>query len=292
MERIDEGILTRDEQTGDLNDLRLMSLLSELIQNHGLREAARLLEIDHRTIANCISQGTLTPRVRQGLERALHLGMGSAFQELTGRITALEGRVEAIDSRLQTLSEVVEQGQTETKASQESLLKMVRSTARKVDKLGAPGKKPARSSERMGNGDRAASAKSVSAKEPQQTTKWFPRRTYPQLVTEEPAEDDEYVYKEAWSVVHEWREMSKGHPVKGKTLTWMKRQERVLELGVRLLDEFQLTLPPERHPIDKEWRKKLLRWHDDDLRSVRGRIVRRLMLRWVRRILTLGLWRK
>ena len=169
---------------------------------------------------------------------------------------------------------------------------MVRSTVRKVDKLGAPEKKPARSSERTGSGDRAASAKSVSAKEPQQTTKWFPRRTYPQLVTEEPAEDDEYVYKDAWPVVHEWRALSKGHPVKGKTLSWMKQQERVLELEVRLLDEFQLTLPPERHPIDKEWRSKLLRWYDDDLRSIRGRIVRRLMLRWVRRILTLGLWRK
>ena len=129
-------------------------------------------------------------------------------------------------------------------------------------------------------------------KEPQQKTKWFPRRTYPQIVTIEPAEDDEYVYKEAWPVVREWRELSKGHPVKGKTLTWMKQQERVLELEVSLLDEFQLTLPPERHPIDKEWRKKLLRWHDDDLKSVRGRIVRRLMLRWVQRILTLGLWRK
>ena len=292
MERIDEGILMQGEQIGDLNDLRLMSLLSELVRNHGSREAARMLEIDHRTIASCISQGTLTPRVRQALERALHLGMGSAFQELSGRLSALEVRVDGIDGRLQDLWEVVEQGQTESKASQESLVKMVRSMARKVDKLGAPEEKLARSSGRSGSGDRSASAKSVSKKESQQTTKWFPRRTYPQLVTEEPAEDDETVYKEAWPVVREWRELSKGHPVKGKTLTWMKRQERVQELEVRLLDEFQLTLPPERHPIDKEWRKKLLRWHDDDLRSVRGRIVRRLMLRWVRRILTLGLWRK
>ena len=26
------------------------------------------------------------------------------------------------------------------------------------------------------------------------------------------------MYKEAWPVVREWRELSKGHPVKGKTL--------------------------------------------------------------------------
>lgn len=292
MKRIDEGFLMRGERIGDLHELRLMALLRELVGEHGLRGAARHLEIDHRTIAGCMEQGALTPTATRALERALHLGMGSAFQELTGRVSALEVRVEGIDGRLQTLSEVVEQGRTETTASLETLVKMARSTARKVDKLKAPEKKPKRSTDQASDRKRATSAKSASVKEPQQTTKWFPRRTYPQLVTINPAEDDEHVYKEAWSVVREWREVVNGHRYKGKTLTWMKRHERLLELEARLLDEFQLTLPPERHPIDKEWRRKLLRWNDDDLRSIRRRIVRRLMLRWVRRILTFGLWRK
>ena len=66
----------QDDQDGDLHELRLMALLWELVREHSLRGAARRLEIDHRTIAGCISQGTLSPRVRQALERALHLGMG------------------------------------------------------------------------------------------------------------------------------------------------------------------------------------------------------------------------
>ncbi len=292
MERIDERFLMLDEPTGDLHELRLMALLRELVDEHGLRGAARHLAIDHRTIAGSIHQGAPTPTARRALEKALHLGMGSAFEELTARITGLEGKSRELDGRLRTLSKALEQGQTETKASQEALLKLVRATARKVDKLESLAKHPPKSTDHDDGGKTSTAPKPVGTKEPQQATKWFPRRTYPQMVTKEPAEDDEYVYKEAWPVVEEWREVSSGHRYKGKTLTWMKRHERLLELEARLLDEFQLTLPPAKSPIDKEWRRKILRWNEDDLRSIRGRIVRRLMLRWVRRILTLGLWRK
>ena len=288
MEPVNERFLMQQEQIEDPTDLRLMSLLREVVRDHGLREAARVLHLDHRTIANCISLGTLTPRVRQALERAIHLGMGSASQELVKRITTLEAQVEDIDERLEALSDVVEQGQAETKASLESVVKMARETARMVDKLQELGKTPPAPADVSETTPALLDGKDI----PKQKAQWFPRRTYPQLVTIEPAEDDEYVYGEAWPAVQAWREVSTGHPVKGTTLTWMKRRERVLELEVRLLGEFQLTLPPDRHPIDKEWRRKQLRWHDDDLRSIRRRIVRRLMLRWVRRTLTLGLWRK
>ena len=274
------------------NDGVLLMLFDRLVREHGAVRAGELLGINYRTVAKVRETRRLTPYITNALEVFMLSGANPVIQELTGRMSALEGRVEGMDGRLRTLSEVVEQGRKETQASLESVVKMVRSTARKVDKMGVTEKKPAKSTDRTGGGKKAASAKPVGKKEPQQKVPWFPRRTYPQIVTIEAADDDQYVYKEAWPVVHEWRELSKVTHFKGKALTWMKRRERVLELEVRLLDEFQLTLPPEKHPIDKEWRRKLLRWNDDDLRSIRGRIVRSLMLRWVRRILTLGLWRK
>ena len=281
---------TTDGEGGE--DLVLLTLFDRIVREHGAVEAAKVLGISYPSVAKLRDTRLLTPHITNALEVFMLSEANPVIQKFVAQVAALQNQVQGLQAGDKKLSAAVEQVRTETKASQESLVKMVRSTARKVDKLGSPQKKPTRPPERTGGGQKTASATAVSEEKPSQKTKWFPRRTYPQLVTEEPAEDDEYVYKEAWPVVHEWRELSKGHPVKGKTLSWMKRQERVLELGVCLLDEFQLTLPPERHPIDKEWRKKLLRWHDDDLRSVRGRIVRRLMLRWVRRILTLGLWRK
>ena len=143
---------------------------------------------------------------------------------MTGRLSALEVRVEGIDGRLQSLSKAVEQGQAEAKASLESVVRMARSTARKVDKLEAPDKKLPKSADRTSDGKWAASAKPAGKREPQQKIPWFPRRTYPQLVTEKPAGDDKYVYKETWPVVHEWRELSKVAHFKGKTLSWMERR--------------------------------------------------------------------
>ena len=288
-----ENLMHSESTDGEGGENRvLLTLFDRIVREHGAVEAAKVLGLSYPSVAKVRDTRLLTPHITNALEVFMLSEANPVIQKLTGRMSALEVRVEGIVGRLHTLSEVVEQGQSEAKASQESLLKMVRSTARKVDKLEAPEKKPAKVSERTDGGSKAASTKPDGKKEPQQKTKWFPRRTYPQIVTVESAEDDDYVYKEAWPVVHEWRELSKVTHFKGKTLSWMKRRERVLELEARLLDEFQLTLPPERHPIDKEWRRKLLRWNDDDLRSIRGRIVRRLMLRWVRRILTLGLWRK
>ena len=65
------------------------------------------------------------------------LGANPVIQELTGKLSALEGRVEGMDGRLRSLSKAVEQGHAETKAALESVVKMARSTARKVDKLEA-----------------------------------------------------------------------------------------------------------------------------------------------------------
>ena len=289
----DEDLMQLDRTDDEVSDERvLLALFDRIVRQNGTVEAANVLGISYPSVAKVRDTRLLTPHITNALEVFMLSEANPVIQELVTKVGVLQGHVESLRARDKELATTLEKMQTATEASQESLVKMVRSTARKVDKLGVPEKNPAKDLERTDGGSKAASAKSAFKKEPQRTTKWFPRRTYPQLVTEEPAEDDETVYKEAWPVVREWRELSKGHPVKGKTLTWMKRQERVLELEVRLLDEFQLTLPLERHPIDKEWRSKLLRWHDDDLRSIRGRIVRRLMLRWVRRILTLGLWQK
>ena len=272
------------------NDDVLLILFDRLVREHGAVKAGELLGINYRTVAKVRTTRQLTPYITSALEMFMLSKANPAVQRFTDRVSALEVRIDGMNRRLQTLSKAAEQGQAETKESIESLVKMARSTARKAAKLESLAKHASRSEDRGDGGPKSASPKAASGSEPQQPTKWFPRRTYPQLVTKNPAEDDEHVYKEAWPVVQEWREVDNGHRYKGKTLTWMKRHERLLELERRLLDEFQLTIPPARRPIDKEWRRKLLRWNEDDLRSIRGRIVRRLMLRWVRRILTVGLW--
>ena len=110
------------------------------------------------------------------------------------------------------------------------------------------------------------------------------------VVTIEPATDDSYVYGRSWPLVREWRMLRRGHPSKGKTLSWLKVEERLLIVEMKLLDEHKLTLPPEKKPIDDFWRQHILNWRRNDLHDIRTRTRRRKLLRWVRRLATFGLW--
>ncbi len=62
----------------NMHHMRLMTLLQELVRDKGFKGAARVLELDQRTVAECAKTGQLSRRVRQALERALQEGVGSA----------------------------------------------------------------------------------------------------------------------------------------------------------------------------------------------------------------------
>ena len=73
------------------------------------------------------------------------------------------------------------------------------------------------------------------------------RREYPDLVTLEPAEDDEddeEVFGDAWPMIVEWRELKAAHPNEGKGLDWLRTEERFLALELALLEDHGMTLPP------------------------------------------------
>ena len=71
------------------------------------------------------------------------------------------------------------------------------------------------------------------------------RRQYPELVTREPAPDDEEVYGAAWPLVEEWQRLREGHPNDGRSLSWLVTEERILNLELAMAEEHGLTLPPE-----------------------------------------------
>ena len=77
--------------------MRLMALLQELVRDKGYKGAARVLELDQRTVAESAKTGQLSRRVRQALERALQEGVGSAAARQRERNEKLEERVEALE---------------------------------------------------------------------------------------------------------------------------------------------------------------------------------------------------
>ena len=85
--------------------LRLMTILQELVRDKGHHGAARVLEIDQKTVAECARTGVLTRRMRQALERALQEGVGSAAARQRERNDRLEERLQQLEQDHDALGE-------------------------------------------------------------------------------------------------------------------------------------------------------------------------------------------
>ena len=97
------------------------------------------------------------------------------------------------------------------------------------------------------------------------------RRVDPELVTREPAGDDAEVYGDAWPLVKEWRELKDRLPVRGRSLSWLTDYERLLTLELAMLEEHELTLPPQKQPVrDSLSRRDHTRWRWKALRPDPG----------------------
>ena len=117
-------------------------------------------------------------------------------------------------------------------------------------------------------------------------------RTYPQLVTPEAEPDEDLVYGEAAPVIVEWRRVRAEFLKTGATLDRTEVQEPMLEMEIALVGEHELTLPPASFPWDEFDRRDKVWELTQDLKRVRAERNRALLRRWLRRVLTFGLWRK
>lgn len=265
-----EPVFEKSRSVQDMHHMRLMALLSELVRDKGLMKAAEALDVDHRTLAASMERGRLSRRMRNALEKALLEGGGSPAVEQRERNDALEDRVQEVEGKVESLGKDVSKG-----------LSAVRGD---VKALGDEhGRRLARlESGRTGQGDADASS---AAGEPKGKTRL--RREFPDLVTREPADDDEEVFGEAWSLVAEWRELKETHPNEGKGLEWLTTRERLLTVELALLEDHGMTLPPETYPLRDFARDGQVNWRRTALSDTRR------ALRW-RELLskaTLGLWR-
>ena len=100
-------VFEKSRSVQDMQQMRLMALLSELVQDKGIMKAAEALDVDHRTLTASMEQGRLSRRMRGALGKVLLEGGGSPSVEqrerndsLDGRVTEVEGRVDALGKDL------------------------------------------------------------------------------------------------------------------------------------------------------------------------------------------------
>ena len=261
-----KDVVEKGRSVRDMHHLRLMSLLQELERDNGRKKAAEMLGVDRRTLDASLDEGVLTRRIRGALEKALQSGVGSAAAEQRDRNDRLADRLEDLEGGFEELGKEVRANNRASEDRDRAVREEVAQGFRKVEKTLA-GLETGRGGQEDGANANGAG--------PQPRRRATLRREYPDLVTLEPAEDDEDVFGEVWPLIVEWRELKAVHPDEGKSLSWLRTEERFLALELTLLEEHGLTLPPATFPLrgfdrngQVNWRKTAL---SDTRRALRKR---------------------
>ena len=196
-----------------------------------------------RTVAASVKQG-MSRRVREALERMLVDRDGEARDRLEDEMEGVKVEVAGVNERISGLEGELREGLPPWGATGPG-------DAASGAQAGPGGGREGRREQQRGVGGHytpGAGAGSPS------------RRRYLELVTKDPAGDDEEVFGDAWPLVDEWRELWDGHPAQGKGLEWVATRQRILELEVAMLEDHGLTLPPETEPLRGLDRGAQLNW--------------------------------
>ena len=253
-----------------LQKVRLTALLHDLMKE-GKLEAAQILGVNYKTLAAAVDSGTLTPRLSDALEKVLLSREIEAFEKVRERVDEMEGRVEAVEKQTRGIPGEIEEA-------------VAREVERRMAQTEEPPVDAKKQSPEAATQDGAVDKGSAPARQ-------LFRRTSPSVITMEPQPGDEQVFGDAWPLVDEWRGLRERHPTDGSGVSWLTDEERLRELEIALVGEHGLTMPPDTDPWDSLSRRTQVRWRTQTLERVRRERILAQIRRWVRRILTLGLWR-
>ena len=261
---------------GNPRQLQLTALLNDVMNELGQVRAARRLGIDRKTLWRCRKLGRLTPRLAAALERLLLERDLSAAMKQGKRVTELEGEVTGLQEELHATREDAE-GRSD--GLREEHARGMRHVERRLVALES--------------GRTRTEPPSPAIPDPDAKRKYVPPRAYPQLVTVEAEEGEERVYGDAAPAVVGWRKARaefREAARSGTTLGRTAAQEQALTLEIALIEKHGLTLPPASYPWDPFDRRDQLWGRKRDLDRVRVERNRALLRRWLRRVLTFGLW--
>ena len=255
----------RTRSVENVHRLGLMALLRDLVRDMGTTQAAEALGVDRKTVWRGMSAGRLSPRLTDALERLLlEEGVADSARQRREQ-EELCRRMEAFEEEMRGDFETLSREHARTRRLVERVVgHMGVARGGKSDAL-VPG----------GHGRRDAMVES--------------RREYPELVTREPADDDEEVYAEAWPLVYEWRRLELRREM-GTKLDRALTRERIMALEIGMIEDHGLTLPPATSPMHPSEREIHLDWRRRALVDLRWERAKLVVLGRVRRVLTFGLW--
>ena len=276
---------------------QLLSLLTELVAEHGKYRAARELGVGYRTLHRSLDAGKPSRSLRLALERYLILREGAEVPESPWgkRLDALEkGRSEQ-DERLGALEQGRSEQDQRLKALEERIGVQAEETCAAISEL----------VQKDGGRDREirkALAEILSAqRELGQRLEAVEKRIRerqeapPVMATGSRsvgASRDGAVYDaDAEAVLSEWRKLRDAEKQARTRLEQVTIAEKRLMLEIKLIRKHHVPIPPAERWGEAD-RSREATWRWDALRNRRRDRRRLTVRRWVRRVLTLGLWRR
>ena len=264
---------------GSPHEARLTALLHELVENNGRMEAAQMLGVNYKTLARSIESEKLSVRLREALMARLLVDEDSAGNQ------AEEG---AAPDPVRDPDDLPEGVGAAIKALREEQAEVQRQVERRLAALESGRAGP----EAVSQGNAEAPSQEPPDGEPEAKPRKAPWREYPELVTQEPEPGEELVYGEAAPVIIEWRRAWRELVEARDCLSRAVADERLLALELVLIEEHELTLPPADFPWDWADRRREVWSRNQALSDVRAERTWAQLRLWLRRALTLGLWRK
>ena len=268
-----------DDGNNPLSDASLLDLLDALVNDRGKVAAAEVLGVNYRTLVACYESRRVSRRMRMALEEYRDTADGDGDEQggddagdIADEVSSLERRVVALEKENRALREAIE-------AQAEQLAQLER-------QIGAQEEE-----ERQRDGNDAFGVDDGCQQQ------WRPPRRGHGLpdagvITLEEQPDEEHAFGPAASLVAEWRSLRIGGEASGSRIDRARASVRRWELEVAMLGDFRLTLPPATEPLDSSRREDHLRWRREALAAARRELAKAKRLHWLRRVLTLWIWRR
>ncbi len=280
------------ETEASLSDGALLDLLDALVDQQGRVPAARVLGVNYRTLSYCCDSRQVSRRMRQALVD-FHRARGSgAAEEGVGDappdadVEALRHRVAELEDENAELRELADERdrQLEELTRQLAALEDDRQSG---DAAGVVDVEADADADGAGSRERGDGA----------GLDWQPPRRRPGMpvagvVTLEEQPDEAHAFGPAAPLVAEWRQLRTGVSESVSRVDRAQAAVRRWELEARMLGEYRLTLPPETFPLDDARRREHVHWRRDALVEARRELRKARRARWLRRALTVGLWRR
>ena len=270
--------------------LRMKEFLRDLVRQEGKMEAAELLGVNHKTLTRAEESGEITGRMSDALELLLRKADDAEVARLRERVDEMEQRLAKLEGGPVTpdAAEADGEGAGESGRAETGDEEEADTEAQEEDGTEAQ-VEDGKPDDGAGRSETGAAPQAVRLRP---TNPHTGRPLDPEIVTVDPADDDVAVYGDAWPLVEEWRRLREGHPVQGRTLSWLENEECLLVLELAMLEDHGLTLPPETQPLRGFGRDGQTTHRWKALAGTRVALRKRRLLRWVRTVLTLWLWRK